>query len=202
MKASWLQTALILLVFIAVLSSCSTNTAESKSGNTTFVLEQPIDRFFLPSSPPVFSLIDSVLTSIVSAERGFIGSRNSYEDFELTLEFWTDEGANSGVYIRCQESGVYSSRSCYEVNVADTHTNVESRTGSIVDYAAPLLELQTAGKWTKMKIIAEGSHFVVSVDGKTTVDIIDENYRNGYIAFQFGGNNKLIKFREIRLKVL
>ena len=32
---------------------------------------------------------------------GFLVTEDSYADFELTLEFWVDEPANSGIFIRC-----------------------------------------------------------------------------------------------------
>ena len=34
---------------------------------------------------------------------GFLVTEDSYEDFELTLEFWVDEPANSGIFIRCAD---------------------------------------------------------------------------------------------------
>ena len=35
--------------------------------------------------------------------RGFLVTPDSYADFELTLEFWVDEPANSGIFIRCAD---------------------------------------------------------------------------------------------------
>ena len=35
---------------------------------------------------------------------GFLVSADSYGDFELTLEFWVDEPANSGIFIRCADA--------------------------------------------------------------------------------------------------
>ena len=32
---------------------------------------------------------------------GFLVSEESYGDFELSLEFWVDTPANSGIFIRC-----------------------------------------------------------------------------------------------------
>ena len=39
-----------------------------------------------------------------SGESGFLVSADSYDDFHLTLEFWTDADANSGIFIRCSDA--------------------------------------------------------------------------------------------------
>ena len=33
----------------------------------------------------------------------YLVSKNSYKDFQIKAEFWTDEEANSGIFIRCDE---------------------------------------------------------------------------------------------------
>ena len=32
---------------------------------------------------------------------GFLVSKNAYADFQLRAEFWVDDDANSGIFIRC-----------------------------------------------------------------------------------------------------
>ena len=32
---------------------------------------------------------------------GFLVSKEAYTDFQLRVEFWVDEDANSGIFIRC-----------------------------------------------------------------------------------------------------
>src|SRR5215470_19211934 len=35
----------------------------------------------------------------------YLVSKNGYKDFEMKVEFWTDDDANSGIFIRCDQSG-------------------------------------------------------------------------------------------------
>src|ERR671931_2039806 len=34
---------------------------------------------------------------------GFLVSKNSYQDFQIRVEFWVSDDANSGIYMRCQD---------------------------------------------------------------------------------------------------
>ena len=54
---------------------------------------------------------------------GFLVTRESYADFELTLEFWVDEPANSGIFIRCADAESVTDRNSYEVNIYDTRAD-------------------------------------------------------------------------------
>src|SRR5712672_3490149 len=47
----------------------------------------------------------------------YLVSKNSYKDFQIKAEFWTDEDANSGIFIRCEETKKIDSKVCYEVNI-------------------------------------------------------------------------------------
>ena len=60
---------------------------------------------------------------------GFLVTEDSYADFQLTLEFWVDETANSGVYIRCSDPQTIRATNSYEVNIYDARPNQDYRTG-------------------------------------------------------------------------
>src|ERR1700755_664347 len=49
----------------------------------------------------------------------YLVSKNSYKDFQIKAEFWTDDDANSGIFIRCDQSGKIDAKICYEVNIFD-----------------------------------------------------------------------------------
>ena len=68
---------------------------------------------------------------------GFLVTPAAYADFELTLEFWVDEPANSGVFIRCSDPQNVRDRNAYEVNIYDTRADQAYRTGGIVHIASP-----------------------------------------------------------------
>ena len=54
---------------------------------------------------------------------GFLVTKESYADFELTLEFWVDEPANSGIFIRCADPQSVQDTNAYEVNIYDTRAD-------------------------------------------------------------------------------
>src|SRR5262245_12291278 len=48
---------------------------------------------------------------------GFLVTKETYSNFEIRVEFWVDEGANSGVYMRCQDAAKITDMTCYEANI-------------------------------------------------------------------------------------
>ena len=132
--------------------------------------------------------------------RGFLVTPDSYADFELTLEFWVDEPANSGIFIRCADSQSVADTNSYEVNIYDTRPDQTYRTGGIVRFAAPMSVINTAGRWNTYEIRAEGPRLTVRLNGTLTVDTEDSTYASGPIALQYGAG--VVKFRNVRIRVL
>lgn len=135
---------------------------------------------------------------------GFLRTTQTFRDFELTAEFWSEQDSNSGLFIRCaaptSQSGLGS---CYEINISDPHAT--SPTGSIVGVHSTLPHrVQSAGKWSRFDVVADGAHLVVKVNGETTTDARDEKLREGAIGLQAGGPTGPgpIKFRNLRIRRL
>jgi hypothetical protein len=131
---------------------------------------------------------------------GFLVSEQFYGDFELTLEFWVDEPANSGIFIRCSDPQSVTDTNCYEVNIFDTRPDQTYRTGGIVHIAAPSTAIMTGGKWNSYRIRAEGTRLRVELNGTQTVDVRDEQFSRGPIALQYGTGT--VGFRSVRIRVL
>ena len=132
--------------------------------------------------------------------RGFLVTPDSYADFELTLEFWVDEPANSGIFIRCADPQSVADTNSYEVNIYDTRADQTYRTGGIVHFAAPMSVINTPGRWNTYEIRAEGPRLTVRLNGTLTVDTEDSTYASGPIALQYGAG--VVKFRNVRIRVL
>ena len=47
----------------------------------------------------------------------YLVSKESYKDFQIKAEFWADDDANSGIFIRCDQSAKIDAKICYEVNI-------------------------------------------------------------------------------------
>ena len=135
-----------------------------------------------------------------SEEAGFLVSQQAYGDFRLTVEFWVDGPANSGVFIRCDDNQNIAAESCYEVNIFDTRADQTYRTGGIVNVAPPAASIDAANQWNRFEILAHGSHLVVIMNGTETVNVSNEQLDSGYIALQYGSG--VVRFREVRIQQL
>ena len=130
----------------------------------------------------------------------YLVSKDSYKDFQIRAEFWTDEEANSGIFIRCDQRDKIDSKICYEVNIFDKRPDPSYGTGAIVDVAKVDPMPKAAGKWNTYDITAHGSHFVVILNGQKTVDAQDSKLAAGHIALQYGSG--VVKFRKVQIKAL
>ena len=128
----------------------------------------------------------------------FLVSEDSFGDFDLELEFWVDTEANSGVFLRCQDSGTITDTSCYEANIFDTRPDQTYRTGSIVNVAEPAEFVYTGGQWNRLKITADGNKLQVTLNGRTTVDTEDSRFSRGPIALQHAAGT--VMFRNVKIR--
>ncbi len=131
---------------------------------------------------------------------GFLVTPGDYSDFHLTLEFWTDPDANSGIFIRCSDPNDVGASSAYEVNIYDKRPDPAYRTGGIVNVASPMAQIDAAGQWNTYEITAEGSRLVVKLNGTLTVDVEDTKFASGPIALQYGAG--IVRFRNVRIMPL
>jgi hypothetical protein len=133
-----------------------------------------------------------------STAPSFLVSEDSFDDFDLELEFWVDPEANSGVFLRCQDSGTITDTSCYEANVFDTRPDQTYRTGSIVNVAEPAEFVYTGGQWNRLQITAEGTRLQVTLNGRPMVDTEDARHSSGPIALQYAAGT--VMFRNVRIR--
>jgi hypothetical protein len=139
---------------------------------------------------------------------GFLVSKNSYKDFEIKAEFWADENANSGIFIRCSDPKKITATNAYEVNIFDKRPDPSYGTGAIVNVAKVSPMPKAANKWNTYEIVAKGGVFTVTLNGQKTVDgVKDEKFASGPIALQRGagageGGAGVIKFRLVQIKPL
>lgn len=136
-----------------------------------------------------------------SSGTGFLVSKNSYKDFEIRAEFWADEEANSGIFLRCSDPQKVTAANAYEVNIFDKRPDPTYGTGAIVDLAKVSPMPKAAGKWNTYEITAKGGNFTVVLNGTKTVDnASDAKHTEGPIALQHAAGT--IKFRKVEIKPL
>ena len=131
----------------------------------------------------------------------YLVSKESYKDFQIKAEFWTDEEANSGIFIRCDARDKIDSKICYEVNIFDKRPDPSYGTGAIVDVAKVDPMPKAGGKWNTYEITAKGSQLVVVLNGQKTADVQDSTHNaGGPFALQYGSG--VVKFRKVQIKKL
>jgi hypothetical protein len=145
---------------------------------------------------------------VVGADKGngFLVSKSSYTDYQIRVEFWVDDDANSGIFIRCEDPKNVTSKNCYEVNIYDKRPAPEYGTGAIVDVAKVAPMPKAGGKWNTYEITAQGPHLVVVLNGAKTVDVQDSQHKSGAVALQYGPgvvkDAGIVKFRKVEIKPL
>jgi hypothetical protein len=118
----------------------------------------------------------------------------------IYAEFWSDENANSGIFVRCSNLKSIGAKTCYEVNIYDKRPDPSYGTGSIVYFAEAKPMQKAAGKWNTFEITAKGRNIVVMLNGKKTVDLQSGFFTEGPFTLQYGAG--VVKFRKVAVKPL
>ena len=174
-----------------------TMSAQTPSGFVTLFDGKDLNNFNQVGNAN-WKLADGVVEATSGA--GFLVSKQSYTDFEIRVEFWVDESANSGVYMRCQDANVITDTSCYEANIFDKRPDQTGRTGAIVHVAKPLATIDAGGKWNTYEITAKGPQLTVKLNGTVTAQGEDKKLTSGPIALQYMAGT--VRFRRVQIRRL
>jgi 3-keto-disaccharide hydrolase len=146
-----------------------------------------------------WQLVDGVVQA--NKGTGFLVTKNSYTDFQLRVEFWVDDDANSGVFLRCENPQMIDAMNAYEVNIYDKRPDQTYATGAIVDVVKPLKPMKAGGKWNTYEITAQGGHLTVMLNGTKTAETQNTAHsKAGPIGFQYGAG--IVKFRSVQIRKL
>jgi hypothetical protein len=189
----------LMLCLTGVLSSQRSYPAYGQAGGAWTVI---LDGKSLKGWSVVGDANWNVADGVVQADKGagFLVTPASYRDFQITLEFWVSDDANSGVFIRCSDPKTIDQTNAYEVNIFDRRPDPSYRTGGIVDVAKPASVILTGGKWNTYDITAKGPQLTVVLNGTKVVDVKDTKFVDGPIALQYGAGT--VKFRNVRIRTL
>jgi hypothetical protein len=131
---------------------------------------------------------------------GHLVTKGSYKNLMIYAEFWSDEKANSGIFVRCKDPQKIGARDCYEFNIFDERPDPSYGTGAIVYFAEANPRLKVAGKWNVMEITADKRHLTLSLNGTKTADVNSGFFEEGHFTLQWGAG--VIKFRKVAAKPL
>ena len=197
MKRLFLRAA-SLLIIAASLAGCANNPLPGVLGGWTTLLDG--------SNLEQWNMIGNanwrIADGAAQADQGtgFLVSKNSYSDFQIRAEFWTDADANSGIFIRCADPKQVTDKNAYEVNIFDKRPDPTYGTGAIVGIAKIVNMPKAAGKWNTYEITAKGDELTVVLNGVQTVQARDSRHASGPIALQrFSG---VVKFRKVEIRPL
>jgi hypothetical protein len=131
---------------------------------------------------------------------GHLVTQNSYKNHMIYAEFWTDEKANSGIFVRCKDPKKIGARDCYEFNIYDTRPDPSYGTGAIVNFAEANPVLKVGGKWNTLEITANGRQLTYALNGTTTANIRNGFFDEGHFTIQYGEG--VVKVRKVAVKPL
>ena len=130
----------------------------------------------------------------------YLVTKAKYKDFQLYVEFWASDDANSGIMLRCQDPVKITDRSCYEANIFDQRQDPTYGTGGIVHFAEVNPMPKAGGKWNTYEITAKGRQITVLLNGQKTAELHNGLFAEGMLALQYGQG--VIKFRKVAIKPL
>ena len=133
-----------------------------------------------------------------SKEAAHLVSKTKYKDFQIFVEFWASDDANSGIFIRCQDPEKITDKSCYEVNIFDQRKDPTYGTGGIVNFAEVSPMPKAGGKWNTFEITVKGRQITVLLNGQKTVELNNGLFIDGPLTLQHGDG--VVKFRKIAIK--
>lgn len=126
----------VLLVVLNVVFSC----------NQSKLLFQENSNDWKSYGDDIWHFSNNELIGEVKNEESYVVTKQVFKDFELNLEFNTDNTINTGVFIRCNNEDM-NPKNCYELNIWDLHPDQTNRTGAIVSRVNPLTIVSTIDKW-------------------------------------------------------
>src|SRR5574341_253436 len=127
-------------------------------------------------------------------------TKTKYKDFQVYVEFWASDDANSGIFFRCSDPQNIGPRTCYEVNIADQRGDPTYGTGAITNFVEVNPMPKAGGKWNTFEITTKGRNITVVLNGQKTAELHNGLFAEGPFTLQHGAG--VIKFRKIAVKPL
>ncbi len=142
---------------------------------------------------PLWHVEEGVLIGSGPASHLF-SERGDYQNFRYRIEAQINDKGNSGQYFRTKYVSGFPQ--VYEAQINSTHGD-PIKTGSLYpsfnrklspeqrDKILVKKMLVKPNEWFTQEVIAKGNHIVIKVNGKTTVDFVDEKNTatKGHFAF-------------------
>jgi len=135
-------------------------------------------------------------TSVPNSPNSFLCTTKKYSDFELQFDVKVDKELNSGVQIRSESTPDHDKGRVhgYQVEIAvggfSGGIYDEARRGKFLNASEPTAEIKNLLKenaWNTYRVLCEGSHIQVWVNGVQVTDLTDDMTKTGFIGLQVHG---------------
>jgi hypothetical protein len=194
--------AFVVVVGTAALAGASQASAQSGPGWVTLFDGKTIGDQWNKVGETNWRVEDGAIVADKRTSKGpaHLVTKNKYKDFQVYVEFWASDDANSGIFLRCQNPEQITDRSCYEANIFDQRKDPTYGTGAIVRHVEVNPMPKAGGKWNTYEITAKGRDITLVFNGKETAKLRSEMFMEGPVTLQHGAGT--IKFRKVAIKPL
>jgi hypothetical protein len=170
-----------------------------ESWEDLYAAEGDFQRWFVSESsknaPARFEALGGVIRA---GGGGHLATRDTFQDFELSLFVRGPREHNGGILVRSEGKGLSGSR-YYEIqlhNVEEAHFP----TGSLYFHKRSIYPRIENDKWFPMQIRLQGTHCLVRVNGDTVLEYEGlENREAGHIELQAHRPGSWLEFKDIRV---
>ena len=127
--------------------------------------------------------------------------KETCENCEFKAEVRLNHAGNSGMYFRAEFVPGWPKG--YEAQVDNTHPD-PVRTGSLYNFVKVFDQLVPDDTWWTQEISAIGNHIIIKVNGKVTVDFVDEKntFAKGYLALQQHNKGSVVEYKNLMMRHL
>ena len=127
--------------------------------------------------------------------------KETCENCEFKAEVRLNHGGNSGMYFRAEFMKGWPKG--YEAQVNNTHTD-PVKTGSLYNFVKVFDQLVQDDTWWTQEIAADANHIVIKINGKVTVDYVDEKntFMKGFLALQQHNKGSVVEYRNLMMRHL
>ena len=133
-----------------------------------------------------------------AGDKGLLCTTSRFADYVLRLEFRSEKGTNSGIFLHTTPNPEDPAVDCYELNIAGADNPFP--TGSLVYRKKAEGDFESS-EWQRFEVTVQGGEVRVDLDGQRILEYTDPApLRRGHIGLQFNQGN--VAFRNLRLRPL
>ncbi len=154
---------------------------------------------------PYWSVVDGILTgqSDEKMKNSVLWTEKSYKDFTVELEFRFSGDVDSGIFLRHENEQIQigTSRSLKRDMTASPY--IGSKRGYPQE-ASGVKDLLKVGEWNRMKIVAKGKTYTVTLNGKQVIEYVSDTAKeSGPLGLQVHPGVKMkVEFRDVTVEPL